>query len=258
MRSFLSVFLLVSLFAGCAVEETASPEARAALAPTGPLRVGLYLGSPTSAIRDSVSGEVRGVGYELGRELARRLEVPFEPIFFPRNAEVLEAIRSGDADVAFTNATPQRAATMDFTDPYLEMELGYLVPAGSPVSHAEEVDRAGVRVGVTEGGTSDGRLSTELTEATLLRARTLDIALAMLDGGEIDVFATNKAILFELADQLPGSRVLEGGYGVEQHAIAIPLGRGQGMPFLRRFAQDAMAEGLVDDAAERAGLRGTL
>ena len=66
--------LLGLLLVGCAGIRTApTPEARQALAPTGKLRVGLQLGSPHNVIRDSVSGEMKGVGFDLGKELARRL-----------------------------------------------------------------------------------------------------------------------------------------------------------------------------------------
>ena len=36
----------------------------------GKLRVGLQLGSPHNVIRDSASGEMKGVGFDLGKELA--------------------------------------------------------------------------------------------------------------------------------------------------------------------------------------------
>ncbi|MCX7173444.1 MAG: hypothetical protein NT159_05900 [Proteobacteria bacterium] len=61
-----------------------------------------------------------------------------------------------------------------------------------------------------------------------------------------------------MADELPGSKVLEGRWGIERHAIAIPKGRDQGLPFVRKFAHDARAEGFVKAAAEKAGLRGIL
>jgi polar amino acid transport system substrate-binding protein len=80
-------------------------EARLILAPSGVLRAGLYPGTPTSILPDAGSGEPRGVGYDLGKELARRLGVPYEPVVFAKNAEVLAAVKSGEVDVAFTNAT---------------------------------------------------------------------------------------------------------------------------------------------------------
>ena len=56
---------------------------------------------------------------------------------------------------------------------------------------------------------------------------------------------------------VPGSRILEGRWGLEHLAIGIPQGRGRGMAYLRKFAEDAKSEGLVRRAAQRAGLRGS-
>jgi len=80
----------------------------------------------------------------------------------------------------------------------------------------------------------------------------------MLADGRIDAFATNKATLFEMAEKLPGSKVLDGHWGVERHAIAIPKGREAGLPFVRKFTDDVKAEGLVAAAISRAGLRGAM
>ncbi len=261
-RSIIPVIAIIgSLLTGCASTAIApSPEVRQILAPTGKLRVGLYPGTPTSIIRDPASGESKGVGYELGKELARRLGVPLEPVVFSKNAEVLEAVKSGRVDAAFTNASAARAKDMDFTTPYLEIELGFLVPPGSALSTSAlaDVDRPGIRVGVTERSTSDGTLSRELKYAVVVRASTVKQGIDMLSRGKVDAYATNKATLFEMGDELPGFKVLAGRWGVERHAIAIPKGRDQGMDFARKFAEDAKAEGLVKSAVERAGLRGTV
>jgi polar amino acid transport system substrate-binding protein len=40
--------------------------------------------------------------------------------------------------------------------------------------------------------------------------------------------------------------------------MAIPKGRDAAMPYLQKFADSAKAEGLVQRAVERAGLRGTV
>jgi polar amino acid transport system substrate-binding protein len=79
----------------------------------------------------------------------------------------------------------------------------------------------------------------------------------MLADGNLDAFATNKAILHELSDSVPGSRVLPGAYGREAFALGIPKGRVAGLPWLRDFVEKAKADGTVQRAVERAGLRGT-
>jgi len=61
-----------------------------------------------------------------------------------------------------------------------------------------------------------------------------------------------------MSAELPGSRVLPGRWGLESFAISIPKGRDAALPFARRFVSDALAEGLVTRAVERAGLRGAV
>ena len=245
---------MVLVNAGAA--RAADPQAQQTLAPTGSLRVGLYPGTPTSILPDAQ--HPRGVGYDLGDEMARRLGVPFAPVVFAKNAEVLDAVKSGAVDVAFTNASAARAKDMDFGPPYLAIELGYLVRQGSPVSTLADVDIGGIRVGVTRGSSSDAALSRDLKAAEIVRPATVGDALAMLASGQLDAFATNKATLFEMAEKLPGSKVIGGRWGVERHAIAIPKGREQGLAFVRTFTEQAKSEGLIKAAIERAGLRGAI
>jgi polar amino acid transport system substrate-binding protein len=250
--------LAALLLAACATGAVRpDPAARDSLAPTGKLRVAMYPGSPTSMVKDA-SGETKGVTWDLGQSLAARLGVPFEPVVFARPAEVIEGLKAGKADVTFTNASPARAKEVDFTPPLLAVEQGFLVPAGSPLARVEEVDRPGRRVGVTTGSTSEGVLTRSAKNLTLVRAPNLKDAAQMLTDGRIEAFATNKAILSELADQLPGSRILEGRIGLEHMALGIPKGRDAGMAYLRRFAEEAVADGSVERAVKRAGVRGTV
>lgn len=243
-------------FVSAASLPASGQDASAILAPAGALRVDLYPGTPTS-ILEPQSASPRGVGYEIGKALAQRLGVPYQPVVFARNAEVLEAVRTGAVDMAFTNATAARARLMDFAQPYLEIELGYLVPKDSKLSSIADIDAKGVRVGVTAGSTSDSTLSRDLKNAEVVRSVTLKDGVEALAGGRIDAYATNKATLFEMADRLTGSKVLDGRWGLERHAIAIPKGREAGLDYLRTFTDAIRAEGLVKAAVSRAGLRGT-
>src|SRR5918994_2790058 len=137
------------LFMGCAaISSGPTQEARQALAPTGKLRVGLQLGTPHNVIRDSASGEMTGVGFDLGKELARRIGVPFEPVLYPSVGALLDSGKSGAWDVAFVGFSPARAKEWDFSGLHLEVEFGYLVPGGSSIATMTDVDRPGIRVAV--------------------------------------------------------------------------------------------------------------
>ena len=247
------------LLSGCGTAPAASSEvqiARAALAPTGALRIGVYPGSPTSMVRDAKTGEKTGIAYELGAALARDLGVRAEHVEFRRLAEVIDALKAGQIDFTFTNASPARAKDLDFTPALVQLELGYLVPNASTVTAIAEIDRPGVRVGVSEGSSSFAALSKQFTNAKLVTAPSLQRAGDMLVKREIDAFATNKGILFELADSVPNTRILAGRWGVENIAIGIPKGRAEGLSYVQKFAQRAQADGTLATIVKRSGLRG--
>ncbi|MET3845504.1 transporter substrate-binding domain-containing protein [Bradyrhizobium sp. OAE829] len=257
-RQIIIAVLTVAAALCCGRAVAADPDVKQILAPGGTLKVALYTGTPTSILPDPKAGGPKGVGYDLGKELATRLGVPFEPVIFSRNAEVLEAVKSGKADIALTNATAARAREMDFGPPVFEVELGYLVPKGSALTALAEVDAAGMRVGVTAGSSSDGTLTRDLKKAEIVRAANFDAAIEMLTAGTLHAYATNKASLYEMSEKLPGSKVLDGRWGVERFAIGVPKGRDGGMAFIRQFTEAAKSEGLVKAAIARAGLRGAV
>ena len=233
-----------------------APEVQQTLAPTGVLRVGVYLGSPTSWVRDAKTGQSHGVAFELGHALGQQLGVPVQVVEYPRVAEVIEALKRSEVDMTFTNATAARAKDMAFTPALIQLELGVLVPASSRIQSFADVDRANVRLGVSQGSSSQGVLGARLKQTTLVPVPSLSVAQQMLQRGELDAFATNKGILFELAEKVPGAQVLKDRWGLENLAMAIPKGRDTAMPYLREFAQTLVSRGELQKMASRAGLRG--
>jgi polar amino acid transport system substrate-binding protein len=233
-------------------------DARDVLAPKGRLRVGVYPGSPTSMVRNPNNGETHGMSFDLGNELARRLGVAFEPVNYQRIADVLEGMKAGDVDFTVSNATPARALDVAFSQTLISLELGYLVAATSPIATVADVDRAGLRIGVTQGSTSERTLPRLLANAKVVAAPNLSSAIQMLAHGELDAYATNKPTLFEMSDKMEGARVLDGRWGEEHIAVAIPKGRDSAMEYVRRFVQDVQSNGFLSRAVAQAGLRGAI
>jgi polar amino acid transport system substrate-binding protein len=257
-RWFISaiVGLLILGWAGTSTAQT--PEAQQALAPTGTLRIALQQANPLNVIQDPASGEMMGVGLDLGEELARRLGVPSELVFYPSVGDLLDGGKAGAWDVAFVGFSPARAEDWDFTALHLEVEFGYLVPAGSAISTMAEVDQPGVRIAVQENSGPAAFLSRTLEHAVFVQAPSNPGALEALRSGEADVMGSIKPVLFELSAQLPGSRVLDGRPGIDPHAMAMPQGREPGTAYGLQFIEDAKSEGLIQAAIERAGVHGVV
>lgn len=247
------------LLTGCASMHTApTPEARQTLAPTGKLRVAFLSTAPIYSTRDAKSGELKGVAVDLGKELARRIGIPFAPVPSPSMPALIALGKSGEWDVPLTGINPERAKVMDFSASFMEVELGYLVPKGSALLTLPDVDRPGIRIAVQEKTGADAHLSTNLKGAVLVRVSSSADAIELLKAARADAVAATKSLLFGASEKLPGSRVLEGRFTVEEIGIAVPRGRDLGAAYVRKFVEDAKSEGLVKAAIEKAGLRGVV
>jgi polar amino acid transport system substrate-binding protein len=245
------------LLSGCAgIKRAPAPEVTQALAPAGKLRAGLLSNNPVHATKDPISGELKGVAIDLGNELARRLGVQLEVVTYRTAAEIVNSAPSGQWDIVFLGIVPERAKTMDFSAPYAQIEMGYLVPKDSSISTVSEVDRAGIRIAVQEKGAADVLLTPTIKHAALVRGSTFPDGIGMLRSGTVDAIAGIKTFLFPASDQLPGSRVLDGRIAVEEIGIGVPKGRDVSAAYVRKFIDEAKSTGLVKAAIDRAKVRG--
>ena len=246
------------LLMGAGIATAPTPEALQALAPTGKLRIAFLLG-PIYATKDPATGELKGVAVDLGKDLARRVGVPFDPVVYPNPPALVDGAKSGAWDDALVGINDERASVMDFSAPCLEVEQGYLVRADVSIATASDVDKAGIRIGVLEKSGADLYLSRTLKNAMLVRVKSLPENYALLDTGKADVIAATKPALFTGAASRPGSRVLDGRILVEPIGMGVPKGRNAAAAvYVGKFVEEAKAAGLVKSAIERAELRGVV
>jgi polar amino acid transport system substrate-binding protein len=246
----------VTLMAACASTPQVPPSARAELAPTGTLRAGINYGNVILAQKDPATGESRGVAIDLARELGRRLGVSVSIVAYDSVGTMVDGAKAGAWDIAFLGSDPARAAEITFTAAYVELEATYLVPAGSPLRAAAEVDREGVRVAAPARANYELYLSRSLARAQLVRAPDANAAFDLLASGKVDALAGLTQALIGLNAKLPGSRLLDGRFMAVQQSVGTPKGRDAGAAYLRGFVEEAKASGLVARAIEKTGARG--
>lgn len=225
------------------------------LTPTGKLRVGVNL-SNFLLVQRNADGSIRGIVPDLAQELAKRLGVAAELRHYEKVGEVAEGAKKGEWDVAFIGAEPQRAAEIDFSAPYVEIEACYLVPAGSPIKSMDDVDRKGVRIAVGDRSAYHLWLSRNIKHATLMTADGIEASYQLFLREKLEVLAGLKPRLMDDVAKLPGARILEGRFTAVQQAIGTPKGRPEGAAYLRKFAEDIKASGLVAHLIERHGIHG--
>ena len=252
----LAGFASVLLMAACASTPQVPPSARAELAPTGTLRAGINYGNVILAQKDPVTGESRGVAIDLARELGGRLGVPVALVAYQSIGTIVDGAKAGEWDIAFLGSDPARATEITFTPAYVELEATYLVPAGSPLRSAADVDREGVRVAAPARANYELFLSRSLTRARLVRAQDANAAFDLLASGQVEALAGLTQALIGLNAKLPGSRILDGRFMAVQQSIGTPKGRDAGAQYLRGFVEEAKDSGLVARAIEKTGAVG--
>ena len=223
---------------------------------TGKLRVGIGLGSPSGAMKNPATGELRGLAVDLGRALAMRIGVDFVAIEYPRPGAILEGVQTNAWDVAFLVVDPERAKEVDFAPPHTQSDFTYLVPAGSSIHKVADADQSGIRIAVPRGDGVDLRLTRLLKKAELVRTDTLSAAVELVRTGGAHARAGPRQAVLAESVKLPGSRVLADGFAVISSAALVPKGHAGRLAYVSEFIEEAKASGLVKKIIEDAGLRG--
>lgn len=232
--------------------------ARAELAESGTLRVGINLGNILLVTGKSPSGEPEGVAPDMAAAFADKLGVSVRYNTYPTPGEVADALDRGEWDIGLIAVEPKRAETIAFCDAYCEIEATYLVPEGSPLQTIEDVDQPGVRIAVSERAAYDLYLSRTLKHAELHRAQGLPGAFELFKNEKLDALAGLVPALKGNAESLPGSRLIEGRYTTVQQAIGAKPGCPALFAAAQAFIADAKASGLVASLIDKHGVNGKL
>jgi polar amino acid transport system substrate-binding protein len=227
----------------------AAPEIVADLVPEGVLRAAVNLGNPVLA--QGTPTAPAGITVDIGREIAARLGVQAEFRCFGAARESFQAAVSGQADICFLAIEPARAAEIAFTAPYVLIEGVYVVPAGSPLTTAAEVDRPGVRIGVKQGSAYDLFLTRSLRHATVVRGAE-GTEVFVTEGLEAGAGVREPVTGFVAAH--PGCRLIEERFmEIPQAVGTAKTKRPETVRFLHDVVEELKASGFVADALRRSG-----
>lgn len=233
-----------------------SAEARAELAPHGVLRAGINLSNFLLVTGRTPDGDPVGVAPDMARAIADRLGVPVRYVPYPKPGELADAAGSDAWDIGLIGAEPARAALIEFTPAYVEIESTYLVPPGSALQSVAEVDRPGVRIAVAARTAYGLWLDRNIKHAELVHSDSLDASFEQFQRDKLDALAGLKPRLLADVERLPGARILPGQFAAVQQAVGTLRRNEEGARFLREFVREAIGSGLVAGFIRKHGVQG--
>lgn len=233
-----------------------SKEIVAELAPKGVLRAGINMSNFLLVTGRTPDGDPDGVSPDMARAIAERLGVPVKLIPFKSPGELADQVNNDVWDIGNIGAEPQRAETIAFTAAYCEIQATYLVPAGSPITSIEEVDRKGIRIAVTGRSAYGLWLDRNIKNAELVRSDTLDASFEDFVNKKLEVLAGLRPRLIDDVQKLPGARILDGQFSAVQQAVGTPKKNAKGAEFLAKFVEEAKSSGFVQSLIDKHKVKG--
>jgi polar amino acid transport system substrate-binding protein len=223
------------------------------VAPTGVLRAVINLGNPVLA--QGTPEDPRGVTVAIARAVADWLGVPLELECVDAARKSYAAMAEGRADLCFLANEPSREEHVAFTAPYVVIEGVYVVAADSPLASANEVDRAGVRVGVREGSAYDLFLTRSLKHATVVRD---DEATDVFEEQDLDAAAGVRQPMQEYV-AATGCRILEPPFMEINQAVGLPRSVDpDALAAVTAKVEELKASGFVRDELARSGVEASV
>lgn len=218
VRGYLVVIALLAGVLGQPLLAQRTPTAFERVRSSGHLRVGIDATYPPFGSAEG--GEFSGFDVDIARAVARQLGVEATLI----NASfdgVFPALQNGTFDVVISavTITPERSATMLFSDPYIAAGQQIVVRNDSTLSGPEQL--AGRRVGVQINTTAQFAME-KRAAVEIVKYNTIDLALLDLQNGRVDAVASDGPVLrYMVRMSFPGLKAAGAEYTDEKFGIVL-------------------------------------
>lgn len=158
---------------------------------TKKLRVAALVGEPPYFAKSVATGEWAGSNVEMGKDIAKILDVELEMIDSTYANSVIQ-LQTGKVDIALAlTPTPVRSLSIDFTIPYFMHGYGIVGPAGLTASTWADINKPDLRIATDLGSTQETAARRFAPKAKITAFASRDEVVLALQSKRVDcaVFA---------------------------------------------------------------------
>jgi polar amino acid transport system substrate-binding protein len=216
------------------------------------LIVGMELSYPPFEMTD-MQNRPAGVSPDLARALAKQLGEELEIQNLPFDG-LIPALTTGKIHLIISSmtATPERAQSIDFSDPYLKTGLCLLVGRSSSIQSIQDLDQPGKTVAVKLGTTGHAYATTKIKRAQIRVLEKEDACVLEVLLGKADAFIYDQMSTFKNWQRSPQTtRPLLKPFQEESWSIGVRKGNAELLGKVNRFLKDFRAQGGFEELGNR-------
>ena len=220
--------------------------------PAGELVVGMELKYPPFEMTDT-NGAPAGVSVDLARALGKSLGRPvrIENLSF---AGLIPALKTGKIDLIISSmtATPERAQSIAFSEPYLKTGLCLLVNKNSAIQSIADLDKPGQTIAVKQGTTGQNYAASQIKQARVLVLDEESAAVMEVTQGKVNGFIYDQMSTYQnWRRNQETTRALLQPFREESWAIGVRLGNSQLLDEVNRFLREFQAQKGFEELGDR-------
>ena len=221
------------------------------IAPSGVLRVGLNMSNFLLVSTEDASGLPDGLSPDVGKKIAKELNLSCELIKFPNPGLLADAVNDDKWDIGNIAYEKERGKTIDFSDPYINIDANFIFRSQSNFKSNEEVDTPGIKIAVFERSAYDLWLTDNFKNAELVRASSIEESHNLFRNNKVDVLAGLKSKLVDEIKTNNDFKMITNPFTYIKQSIGIKKGNPEILEFLNEFILNLIKEGYIEQLLKK-------
>lgn len=224
------------------------------LAPHGHLRAAINMSNFLLVSGTTEDGQPDGLSPDLAKEIARRIGVGCELVPFEGPGVLADAVGRDIWDIGNIAIEPERAAVIDFSQPYIQIDANFLARADSGINRNEDVNKQGVEIMLYGRSAYDLWLKENYLSADYLRVASIAESVTAFEDGRGDVLACLKPKLLEMVAANPAYQIIEPPFTGIRQAVGLNKGHPEALAFVNETIKELIESGFVTASLARHGV----
>ena len=228
------------------------------LAPTGILRVGINMSNFLLINGKDPEGLPDGVSPDIGKKLARELNVECKLVQFKKPGLLADAVNQDMWDIGNIACENERSKTIDFTYPYVNIDANFMFRKKDNFKTNDDINLTGIKIAVLERSAYDLWLTENFKNVELIRVNTIEESHQLFRKDKVNVLAGLKPKLIEEIKTNNDFQMINSPFTYIKQSIGIKKGAPEILDFLNKFISKLIKEGYIESLLKKHNVQNKL